>query len=955
MNTRTRTTRTPKPVVLCLLLLGFVHADVRPAVAQEACPLPAGTTPVAPPPVTAQQVEDDRSLLSDFALASRDRARESALQATTVEQGLHVGCLIRQEGSAWRSGSTYIVTLTPDGRVFLHAKDMALAGRQLNPAIYSEILSALGVSPAALADLASPDPDTQNRAFAAILATLAQEPDGAFDATDPLPGVRPAMPGASGYASVYVSPNLGAPIVLLAGFDLGEAHLVPVGAEAIDYGDPAITASDVVDRATLKEFVTEAGNYMLEIQRSGDAAASSKARIALRDPNGPWRHGSVYLYVLDTVSNVITFHAAFPDRFESRPLVPTVRDAVTGELILPQVIAAAKSSPEGGFVEYYFDDPDDATDSADVPKLGYARAFAGQIQRTDGTVIPVSFIVGSGFYGTAAAPPVAGDRNESEAIPQAWLARFGRTVAEQVLDAVGDRLAAVRVPGFRGRMAGQVLPSGAGTGAAEVAGDGTGDDPLAPSAFTDEGRVAFLSLLALESGEHGDNGEEDMLDGTAPDLLAGTSFEMTAETSAGGHASFWGRGSRSNFDGREGGLALDGEVATAMAGTDWTRERWTAGVAVARSRGTGGYRSGSGGGEVEAELTGVFPYGHHALNERVTLWGVLGRGDGTLTLRPDGKPQARVGIGLSMAAAGLRGALVDAPETGGPDLAAVADALAVRTTSAALHADDGRLDASEATTTRLRLGLAASWRGMTLGGGTLVPRVEIAARHDGGDADAGFGVDLGGGISWRHAERGVSAEVSGRGLLTHASKGFRDRNVAVSLAWDPRPESELGPSLSIARSTGVQGPAGMDAMLGRRTLGVLSAKNDDGNSGGGAASPGDRLELRLGYGLRALSGRFASVPEMGLDLSEEAREFRLGWRLAEREPRELAFDLGLEATRRERDYSGAEPRHGLVAGAGWRLAGSGAESLELRVEAERRQRVNDTPESAVGLSLTARW
>ena len=75
-------------------------------------------------------------------------------------------------------------------------------------------------------------------------------------------------------------------------------------------------------------------------------------------PTAPGGTDSVYLYVLDLRSNIITFHAAFPDRFENRPLVPTVRDAVTGEFILPQVIEAAKGSPEGGFVEYYFDDPD---------------------------------------------------------------------------------------------------------------------------------------------------------------------------------------------------------------------------------------------------------------------------------------------------------------------------------------------------------------------------------------------------------------------------------------------------------------------------------------------------------------------------------------------------------------------------------------------------------------------
>ena len=74
---------------------------------------------------------------------------------------------------------------------------------------------------------------------------------------------------------------------------------------------------------------------------------------------------------------------------------------MTGEFILPQVIEAAKSSPEGGFVEYYFDDPTDDTDRADIPKVGYAREFAAEIRRADGSTVPADFIVGSGFYGRA--------------------------------------------------------------------------------------------------------------------------------------------------------------------------------------------------------------------------------------------------------------------------------------------------------------------------------------------------------------------------------------------------------------------------------------------------------------------------------------------------------------------------------------------------------------------------
>ena len=121
----------------------------------------------------------------------------------------------------------------------------------------------------------------------------------------------------------------------------------------------------------------------------------------MRDPNGPWRHGSVYLYIWNLNSQLILFHAGFPNTYELRPLVPVARDAVTGEFILPQLIELAKSGPEGGFLEYHFDDPTDDTDSVDIPKVGYVRTFSEQIQRADGSTRQVSFVVGSGFYGSA--------------------------------------------------------------------------------------------------------------------------------------------------------------------------------------------------------------------------------------------------------------------------------------------------------------------------------------------------------------------------------------------------------------------------------------------------------------------------------------------------------------------------------------------------------------------------
>ena len=427
---KTRTSYTI-PIVGLLVLAG-VFSNTPPALAD--CPLPPGVTPPADPPVTAQQVEDGSATLRDFALAARDRYRTPI---STLEGALYFQCLIRQDGSPWRSGSTYLIQLTPDGRVYEHAKSMALSGRLLNPLIYAEILSALGVSPTDLANLASPDPDIAAQAGAAVFNTLSQEPDAAFDATTPIPGLRPGIPGTSGHAAVFLLGNSGLPILLLAGFDINESHLIE---EEIDYGNPAITARDVVDRETLKAFVTQAGEWFIQIvETATDPAAISKARIAARDPNGPYRHGSVYLYVLDLTSNIILFHGAFPDKFEWRPLVPTVRDAVTGWLILPQVIEAAKSDPEGGFLEYYFDDPTDDTDSADIPKVGYAREFTATIGRADGTAFTLNLIVGSGFYGRAPDVVPDGPLTQVEATVlgdavEGLTVAFARSIAGQPAD-----------------------------------------------------------------------------------------------------------------------------------------------------------------------------------------------------------------------------------------------------------------------------------------------------------------------------------------------------------------------------------------------------------------------------------------------------------------------------------------------------------------------------------------
>ena len=266
-----------------------------------------------------------------------------------------------------------------------------------------------------------------------------------------------------------------------------------------------------------------------------------------------------------------------------------------------------------------------------------------------------------------------GTITNDDPIPQAWLARFGRTVAEQGLDAVRDRLSADRTPGFRGRLAGEALPSVTWTDPAreadpatdaqdaDTADAGTADDgdSMAIPEFTEGERRAFLALLAPGTGE-GDRA--DMPEGRAPsaeEAMLGTAFEIARETGGGLSLAFWGRAARSGFSGRDGEIALDGDVATAMLGTDWTRRDALFGLLLFRSRGEGGYAGpdGSGGGGIEADLAGLVPWAGRRKDGSPTLWAAAGTGRGEMTLTPEGVEKAFVsGLGWSMAAAGADGA-----------------------------------------------------------------------------------------------------------------------------------------------------------------------------------------------------------------------------------------------------------------------------------------------------------
>ncbi len=359
--------RSPSPVVLlaCSLVLTGLFFEVRPASAQAQleCSRPEGVAEAPTPSITAGEVA---------ANPTPENLKQFALEARNYGDGLdhaalaYVICHFKQEGGDWKSGSIYITSLTflAGGRVEIHAGNMAFGGRKVREDVFMAIAAATGF-----------DPETQ----------MFTKPDG---------DVLPEELG--GYAvGMHVSFGpIQFPLIMTAGLDLQETHLVH---EVFDPADaPEVTASEVVDRESLKAFVNGAIDRLGELFATEGLGGLTKAKAVFREENGPWREGSVYLFTLDA-TGYVWFHGAFPHQFEFVVATGRYIDAVTGEPIFPKIIEAAQSDPEGAFITYHFDDPADDSDSADIPKTAFVR------QHTyPGFGLP--FIFGSGFY-TRTGPP----------------------------------------------------------------------------------------------------------------------------------------------------------------------------------------------------------------------------------------------------------------------------------------------------------------------------------------------------------------------------------------------------------------------------------------------------------------------------------------------------------------------------------------------------------------------
>ncbi len=482
---------------------------------------------------------------------------------------------------------------------------------------------------------------------------------------------------------------------------------------------------------------------------------------------------------------------------------------------------------------------------------------------------------------------VTGTIVRESVLPEAWLARFGRTASDQVAQAISRRLeAGARRSGVtvaNRRLDGltveglvrEVLPSGglfsdgvptdkgglatafegvamrlaapalraAGPAAAGPDGSGLAGGPAGP-----------MGLLAgIRGGSQAVFGQEPSVDAgealrhaVVPDLrprlrlpgweeaLLGTSFHFergAQEAGGGGTWAAWGDVAGTRFEGDAGGLALDGDVVTGTVGLD---RRWRAflmGLALSRSSGEGGY--GTGAGTLASTLTSVHPYLQIRLGGRAQLWGAAGWGRGALEIAPENTTALEADLTNRMGAAGVRAVLTGA---GALEIALSSDFLWTETTSAA----SAVLAEAAGTASRGRLMLEGAGRIRGLGG-VIRPSVEGGVRHDGGDAETGTGFEVGGGLDW--ARGGLTLRASGRMLVSHADEAYEEWGYSGSVIYEPGADG-LGLQMRVGSSAGAA-TSGIRGLWETGSAGGLA----QGGRGGGAMPFAQRFDAEVAYGL----------------------------------------------------------------------------------------------------------
>ena len=456
--------------------------------------------------------------------------------------------------------------------------------------------------------------------------------------------------------------------------------------------------------------------------------------------------------------------------------------------------------------------------------------------------------------------------DDDATLAQAWLARFGRTVASQAVEGITERL----------------------------------DGSLGGASLTDvtgEAANFMRSGRALSVG--------DLVDGTGVQFSSGLGgfFEDGTLTT-------WLRGVNTNFSGAEDDQPLKGSVLTALAGVDYERGSVLAGLAVSHSLGDGTLGAGSPGrlaGPVESTLTSLYPYARVNVTDRISAWGLGGYGAGNMSF-PEAAAlgSSDTGISMLMAAVGGRGSIVSLYWLGqGVDIAVKSDAFLVRMSSDAGYG----FTSTAAVANRMRLLVEAAADTVLASGASISSKLELGVRQDGGDAETGMGMEVGGGFAYADSARGFRVEATIRRMMIHQDDDFGEWGVGGSIIYQPLGPNE-GLSLRMGSSWGVV-QSGVQEMWSPHATGDWMGR---GGRVTGLDTDRSRVTARMHYAFAPFGEGVSMAPYADFMLAGDTggRRSRVGWRFDVMEALKLSVESGVPGT----------PGHGGPEGHGVTIRGS---------------------------------
>ena len=187
----------------------------------------------------------------------------------------------------------------------------------------------------------------------------------------------------------------------------------------------------------------------------------------------------------------------------------------------------------------------------------------------------------------------------------------------------------------------------------------------------------------------------------------------------------------------------------------------------------------------------------------------------------------------------------------------------------------------------------------------MIPSLEVGLRHDGGDAETGSGLEVGGRLRYASAW-GLSIEASVRGLLAHEASDYREWGASGALRFDPGKQGR-GLTASIVPTWG-SAASGVNRLWGQSDASGLAVDNAL------ATATAGRLDAELGYGLVALQGRGLLTPYVRAALAEGGSQ---AWHLGARLALAASLNFSVEASRRQREGDTAAHELALLATLGW--------------------------------------